>query len=1579
MLGPEKPSDGTSVPSAQENLTARIARLRVEHDEAESAVARAILLHEIGDLEEQNQDSAAAARDQLDAVNAEPEFREPLERLIHIIAKSSATKNLGKLLERLAAVADGAEERVRALLEQATHVADAEANLEAARAVLEEAAEEKPDDAAVFLALELIAGKLDDDPLRARALAARAEHCQHPTWRALLLLDLAKLESEQGDDELALGHIDQAIEQKSEATFLALLALEAYGRRVERDDLVGRALEAQAALLVRAMTDADSGDSLGVPRYARSAAYAADAWLRAAEAHRRRGDVSAAANLLDQALSRVSDEPALWHARLVAAELLGDTAKSAEIARAEIERGAKGGLCASLWLRVAESAASTGDAQGALDAVRRALAEDPASIPARVLELDLLGPGQDAAALAASLEATAECATGDAAKARYYLLAADSWARLAQDDSGAKAALSQAGMYGAPPLTVARVARMLASLTGDRAWFEESTRRLVASGASETEQTALWFELVRSRLLRKDYEHLAPVLAALKESDRGAWLGNALSAWILPLAPGAPSADSAAALEALARLPRADESSRPLLIAGAERALRENRREDAVKALDELHGEDPSDILAGSALATLQRVAGNRVRAAEVLAACAGAVADAELAAGLELEAGVLFWQGGERAKAVETFSNAAARSPSAGGPVLGWALRAADPDSIAARRRALEAAGEGGEDATLALERFGVEVGSDGDENDAREALDLVAASDDLDLRNASLLARALWSDEGQQRDAIEGIATFGGDAEKLARAALHMGAVRAAGRATPFDAGLTKRSAERWSEVDPSLPSAMEWLGAAVATRDWQAETHARRTIAEHLDGVAASAVRASASLIGMLRGVTDEPLLGEDTAIARLANLELAPPGSDPRRRAAALLGVQTAFGEESAAIGRALLGWNQLAAGEAEAAVECFRAVVEEHPEEVIGWDGLAAAAELTGDRGTVAEASAALGDAVSDDARGAELWERSAFILIDELGDVARGEFALSRAVERDIGRFKSFDKLFRLVRSRKDGERLLELIAKRLDVAEDPEEIAKLYWERARVMREAGDRDGALMALENVTLLEPDHVGALALSGEIYLTTGKLPEAAEKLSRLAMLSAAPVKQRLMSGVAAVDIYENKLHQTDKALDVLDGLYHSGLSTMPVRERLARAAAKAQAWEKATDVLEHLMHERDSAASRIEAARLAMAIHRDRLHQPAAAAAAAEKLLSELPDDGEALDLVLSGALPKDLATRLLDRGRAALVASLMRDPIDSERVDRLARIAAKLDNAPLRQATLGALVALGEGTPDIDRELLVLDQRVPRLPAIAIDPRALPDLCEKEDAGPIPELMSALATTFAEALGPGLSAFGVGKKEKVDPRAGLAVRNEIAAWAGALGLGDFDLYVGGSDDSGVFGVAGEVPSLAVGRAVQAPLSPAHRQAVARELFALKRGTSILRHRDDNDIAALVVASCRVGGYDVAAPQYAMLGEFIRVLGKEIPRKVKKTLAELALAVAQSGQDPASWARAATASLDRLAAIAAGDVSWVLSGAGVTRGQLGASAEAQERTARLLGFVLSPSYLKLRDQLGMGLK
>ncbi len=1574
-------------------ITSTINRLRAEHDATTASASQAILLHEIGVLEEALGDEAGAARDQLGAVNVEPDFREPLERLIAIISQRRSYKNLGKLVERLVAVADAPEERSRALLALAAFQADQDQDLEAARSTLEEAVTERPEDAAGWLALEVVAGKLDDAALRLRALAARAGLTQHPTWRALLLVDLASNQVAAGDAEAALQSLDRAIEQKSEVTFLALLALEELGRREERIDVTARALEAQAALIQRSLDDDSTASALGIPRYRRTPAAAADAWLRAAESQRQQGKLESAVALLDQALERVPGHPALLHARISAADAAGDTRAATRFAKAALDAGTKGARAAALWLRVAEGAAAEGNAVEALESVDKALSEDPGCVPARVLQLDLLAGGLDPQKLASALEACAEQLPNDEAKARFYLLAADGWARMCGDVPAAKAAFSQAGMYGAAPSVVARSSRMLAALASNDGWYEEATRRLLAAGAAEAEHASLGFELARSRLLRGDRQAAERALVALAAAPGGAWLGHALRAYALELSPppqsGAdkpstsmvpPAEETTPPLVALAQAETDADAARALRTVVALRALSTGDRDDAMQQLEELHEGDQSDTVVASALAGVTAACGDAKHSAQVLAACAAASQDTSLSAALELEAGIRYWQTGERAAAIESFSNAEAAAADSSAVLLAWALRAGDPDNIESRRRVLESGSDSS--GLTSLERFALEIGSDGDSSEARRSLDAIGTLAQPDLALAATLGRALWLDATERDarlEALEQLGTHSAAAQAICRAAAYQLELEAARESGNLDPARLERSARRWAEDDTSPAPALEWLGASVALDDPDSEVAARRALAERLQGEASADMLASASLVAHLATGHDEALIESDEPAAMLANLELALPGCDPRRRARALFAIDDTLGEESIALSMALAGWNQLAANEVDGALDSFRAVVETYPQELIGWEGLRAAAQAAGDRAGVAEACAALGDIVTDDQRGAELWEEAALILIDELDDKERGEFALSRAVERDIGRFVAFDRLFRLVRSRKDGPRLLELISARLDVAEDPEEIAKMFWERARVLRSAGDRDGALAALENVTMLEPDHVGALALSGEIYITSKRFPEAAANLARLSTLSDAPVKQRLMSGVAAVDLYEKKLGELDKALEVLVGLHRQGLSTLPVRERLARASARAESWDQATEVLEQLMNERDTKEGRVEAARLAMAIHRDRLDNPPGAVAAVEKLLSEEHADGEALDLVLADTLPAETTRRLLERGREALVQRLSSDPMDAEQVDRLARIAGKLENAPLRQAALGVLVALGEGTRQIDGELAVLDQRVARLPQIAIDESALPELCDPDDTGPIPRLVRELAPTIAEALGPGLTTFGVGKRERVDPRAGLPVRNNVAAWAGALGLGDFDLYIGGSDPNAVYGVATERPALVIGSGVGAPLTPYHRQLVARELFALRRGTTILRHRPPTDIAALIVAACRLAGVQVPSPHYAMLDEFERQLGKQMARRVRRLLPDLAGPVAEVGQDLLSWVQAATSSLDRLAAVAAGDVSYVLADNPGSRGQIGASIEAQERAQRLLGFVLSPSYLAVRERLGMGVR
>lgn len=1590
--------------ATEDGVTSLIARLRAEHAAQTDRSLQALLLHEIGVLEETGAEEAAAVRDYLGAFNADPQFREPLEQLLRILQRRKSVKNLGKLLDALTRSADSPEEKARAYWERAAFAQDYEQNLGTAKEALQEAVASNPEDATPWLELELLSGKEGDVPARMRAIEARAELATDPTWKGLLLIDLADLAAASGDSGRAIDLLDTAAALDGRARFRTQLKLEALATRENDVKALSRALEGQADILGEAIDDPATAEAAGVPRYMRKPEYAADAWLRAADIKKRSGEFQAWATFLQRAADRLPESAVIARARIGALEVTGDAETAAQVAKRELERGATGPGGASLWLRAAEAAALTGDRDAALSALRSAIEADPECIPARALELDLLGDGEDPAALAKSLEALAAAVPTEDAKGRAFGLAAFIYACRAGDSEAAKRALEQAGTLGVPAGVLAHLARSYAALRGDAAWYEEATKTLLEAGPDAdaeldpVDKASLWLELGRSRLLRGDQAGALEAFASLSTFDaedgapgKSAWLGYVLSAYATGLlgARGTEGEGASAKprsfepIEALASVEPSPEAARGLWLVAALRRARSGDIEAARARLRTLHDAAPSDEVVAVLLAELERRAGNPVQAAATLAACGVESDDTDLRAALHIEAAILLWHAGERARAVEELESARGTTPKAGTTLLGWALRGVGSDTIEGRRRALEVAVEAGaERVVVALERFGLEAasGEAGDTIEALNALETVEGQGIDDLEAAAALGRLLWPPALEQRQALDQALNRLEQRGDKAKAIVAAERFRLA-RVLDQDRAQASERAAAWVEAEPRLHSALEWLGAAMAAEDREAEISARRVIASRFDGEVRGAIEASAAAVAMLEQPgMPQRLVGGDSVASQLINLELAPPGCDPRRRAAALKSLDGALGDEASIDALALAAWSDLAAGSNDEALAGFKKVTEARPEDIASWEGVRSAAEALGDDVQAALATAQLGELCSDDARGAEFWEKAGLILLEKTEAHDDAELSFERAFTRDPRRAVAFDKLFRRIRARNEDDKLLEIIGRRLEVAEEDTEIGKLYWERARVLRKKKDIDGALEALESVTMLEPDHVGALALSGEIYIMKGDFAQAAPLLGKLATVTEAPQQQRLMSGIAAVDLYENKLGRPEKALDVLVSLHKAGLSTNVVRERLARVAAKTGSWAEATSILETLMREREKKEGRIEAARLAMAIYRDKTKEPIKAEAAVAKLLEETPDDGEAIDLVLTTNFDPAFRTRVLGKAKATLIASLAENPTDAEKVALLAKIAGAGQDAALRQATLGALVALGRNDAGVSEELVKIDKRVPARPQIALDATALAEIADPGDTGPIAELMALMAETVSLALGPSLASLNVGKRERIDPRGGHPIRVAISEWMGALGFGDFDLYIGGPDPEGVSGVAGEQPALVLGASITAPLNAKARSAVAREVFALRRGITAVRTRDDAAIASLVVASCQEAGFNVPAPPYAVFGEVSRAIHKEIPRKVKKVIPDVCQRITSSGQDARQWAQAARRSIDRMAVIAAGDVSIVLSDVlGVPRAQLEGLVADNERANRLLGFVLSPSYLELRKKLGMGVR
>ncbi len=1576
-------------------LAETVRRLRAELASTTEPARQARLLNEIGDVQERAGDEPAATRDYLAAYSADSTFHEPLEGLVRLLEKRRSLRNLGRLVDALVSVAAGPDEKVRALLMRAAYLADVGANPADAQVSAREATSVAgapvPERSSAWLALEVLAGRTGDAASREEALGERVKLATDPAWRALLILDRARMRAAEGAIDDAITLVQEARSFESQATWTATALLETLVREhpgiAESDEVRTRAethaaaLEGLATLIQQAIADGARGDALGVPSWMREPARMVDAWMRAAEARRMLGQLALAASILERAAGLAGAtggdegrlaEGAVAGARIRIAELMGDTALAGRIASDRLAVETDPGFGATLAMRVAEHAASHGDPARALEALSRAIAFDPGCLPARALQLDMLADGGDPAAFAGQLEAFADHLGTDEARSRAFLLAAYVWAVRAGDASGARAALSQAAMFGAPPAITGRLARSLASIAGDAAWYEEATKRLIAAGGSESEAVSLYVELVRMRYARGDAEAASKTLRELGATPRGAWLARVLEAFASNAAASGGER-ARVAIEELAGIETDPELSRGLSLVAALRAHASGDTAAARARLRELADRDPADPVVASFLADLDRAVEDHGAAARVSSDAAAATSDPELAAALRLESAFERWREGDRVAAVEEMEAAAAGAPEPARMALAWASWGVEPDSLDARRRALENAEEGGGDKlVLALERFAVEVGGEDPEAALASLIDLDEAPESS-IGLAGAVARLMWSggagDAAAVRSATTRIGARGPGAQLLSA----IERVRLAREAADPEA--LALETRQWVEAGGGLPAALEWLSAAAALGQPREERAARLAVADALTGEGREAMLASAALLSARIDPETPVAFVEGASMrSRLANLELAPPGCDPRRRAAALQDIDGVLGDDAAIDALSLSGWSLLASSQTELAKAAFERVVAARPSDLAAWEGLRTCARTSGDAALRFRATAELGTRSRGDARAAEFWEEAALLAL-ELGDQEAGEHALEASFARDASRGVAFDKLFRRVRERKDNEKLLGLIARRLEVTDDPTEIQKLFWEQARVLREGGDQDGALRALEHVTMLDPDHVGALALLGEINIRRGNFEEAAASLARLARLEAAPAKNRVTAGIAAVDLYENKLGNFGIALEVLLSLHRAKLSNLRVRERLARAAARTGSWKEATEILQELMHERPEAEGRMEAARLAMAIHRDRLGNPQDGAAAIVKLLEEEPGDGEALDMLLQTAHPDGVRERLLRGALGALLANLERRPTDLPSVRRLVKVARGLRDDALQQVALSVLSALGAADAASEQTLAQLSARKARTPQVAASEQTLRAILASGDDGPLADLFALLAPTIAEALGPNLGSCGVGRRDKIDPRSGLALRNEIAAWAGAFGIREFDLYVGGKEPLDVQGIPGETPALVVGPSIKAPLSPMIRARVARELVAMVRGTTVARSRDDVTIAAIVVAACKIAEVHIDHPPYAVLAEIERLIGKAISRKTRKAMADACRAIVAGRAEPRAWSRRVLASHDRIAVIASGDPAAVLCEVlGVPIERLGQAIVGNARAEELLRFALSPQYLQLRRAL-----
>lgn len=213
------------------------------------------------------------------------------------------------------------------------------------------------------------------------------------------------------------------------------------------------------------------------------------------------------------------------------------------------------------------------------------------------------------------------------------------------------------------------------------------------------------------------------------------------------------------------------------------------------------------------------------------------------------------------------------------------------------------------------------------------------------------------------------------------------------------------------------------------------------------------------------------------------------------------------------------------------------------------------------------------------------------------------------------------------------------------------------------------------------------------------------------------------------------------------------------------------------------------------------------------------------------------------------------------------------------------------------------------------------------------------------------------------------------------PQAAPALFAELQPWLNAAGIGEIDAFVGGVADELLVFPGEKLTTLVFGPALKAPFDRMRHADLARKFTSLSCGLSFAVGRETHEVAAVVSAACGLGEVEIGA-RAAEPPELRKLLGKELPRRVRKQLLELAPRVRDSGIDLTAWCDRVERGLDRARALVVPDVSLLLlSREQRDRGEtvLGHFLEKQERRMEDLGrLVTSSAFARLRQRLGLGL-
>jgi hypothetical protein len=329
---------------------------------------------------------------------------------------------------------------------------------------------------------------------------------------------------------------------------------------------------------------------------------------------------------------------------------------------------------------------------------------------------------------------------------------------------------------------------------------------------------------------------------------------------------------------------------------------------------------------------------------------------------------------------------------------------------------------------------------------------------------------------------------------------------------------------------------------------------------------------------------------------------------------------------------------------------------------------------------------------------------------------------------------------------------------------------------------------------------------------------------------------------------------------------------------------------------------------------------------------------------------------------------------------ASFRASIVQNPRSAVLYDRLAQVTAWQSDVDARWLALVGLEALG--TPSADqRQVLEAGRAKLGPPArVKLDPAAR-KLLRGAAAGPMFELWRAIAPAVQVSTGVDPAKLGFGRGDRLAIKKLGAGHEALATALACFGIEEIDLYVSAGRPGVAWALAAETPILCVGADVAAAQTSPQRWALGRAVGMVAEGLASLADLREAELGWTIVAALRAA--EVAIPpaladevdvENAAIAERVRVIKKELSRKAKATVQQLAQQRAAELVDVAGFRRQAFGAANRIGLAWAGDLSVALTQLDVGRG--GKSLTDNAAALELAAWSVSEDHLRLREILGI---